>query len=80
MSDSFESHRYGGQTCLVAHYDANDNSLPACLICFYCKQPIRPENMRDKCMGRVESDDLHISSTLTQKDFGIFGRGPEDKS
>lgn len=31
-------------------------------------------------MGRVESDDLHISSTLTQKDFGIFGRGPEDKS
>ncbi len=27
-----------------------------------------------------DSEQLHFSATLTQKDFGIFGRGPEDKS
>lgn len=47
-------HKDSGWRCLVAHYDDEDNILPACIKCNNCGAYIRPEEMDNECPAEAE--------------------------
>lgn len=48
---SHKSSRYG---CLLAHYSEQGDILGPCIQCSICNKYIRPEKMREKCLGIKE--------------------------